>query len=244
MSILQATVVVPEPAEPKGPDPYPLVHGQRLDQPTFHDLYEQTSPKVKAELIGGVVYVASPVGSVHSAEHGRLVGVGFMYAAATPGVEMHDNGTVILGPDSEPQPDVMLRRVRGGTTHLGRRGTETTYVAGPPEFVAEVSYSTEAIDLNQKRDDYDRHGVGEYLVHRVRARAAVLFGRDAAGRLVELPPDADGLLRSRVLPGLWIDPMALVAGDSARLLAVLNAGLASPEHAAFVASLAATSPPP
>lgn len=237
MSVLQTPAVLAEPPAPTGPDPSPLVHGQRLDQPTFHELYEQTAPKVKAELIGGVVYVASPVGSVHSEEHGRLVGLGFVYAAATPGVAMHDNGTVILGPDAEPQPDLMLQRVRRGTTRLVRR-RETNYVSGPPEFVAEVSFSTERIDLNEKRADYDRYGVGEYLVHLVRTRAVILLGRDTAGQLVEIPPDADGLLRSRALPGLWIDPIALVAGDTVRLKSVLDAGLASAEHAAFVKTLA------
>ena len=238
MSVLQTTVTVPEPAAPKGPDPYPLAHGQRLDQQAFHELYEQTAAKVKAELIGGVVYVASPVGSVHSAEHGRIVTLAGMYEFATPGVDMHADGTVILGPDAEPQPDVTLRRLRGGRTRLIRRH-ETTYIAGPPEWVAEVASSTETIDLNQKRHDYDRYGVGEYLVHLVRTRAVVRFARDAGGHLVEVPPDADGLLRSVALPGLWLDPIALVAGDRPRLKATLDAGLASADHAAFAAAVAA-----
>ena len=238
MSVLQTTVAVPEPEPPKGPDPFPLIHGQRLDQEAFHESYEQTGAGVRAELIGGVVYVASPVGSVHGAEHGRLVTLAGLYDFATPGVEMYDDATVVLGPDAEPQPDVTLRRVRGGQTRLLRRH-QTTYIAGPPEWVAEVASSTETIDLNQKRHDYDRYGVGEYLVHLVRTRAVVRFARGAAGRLVEVPPDADGLLRSVALPGLWIDPIALVDGDKARLKATLNAGLASAEHAAVAAAVAA-----
>ena len=237
MTAMQTPAVTTEPAGPQGPDPHPLVHGQRLDQPTFHELYEQTGPSVKAELIGGVVYVASPVGSVHGAEHGRLVTLAGLYDFATPGVEMYDDATVVLGPDAEPQPDVTLRRVRGGGTRLLRR-QQTTYIAGPPEWVAEVAASTEAIDLNQKRHDYDRYGVGEYLVHLARTRAVVRFARDTAGHLVEVPPDADGLLRSTTLPGLWIDPIALVDGDKARLRAMLDAGLSSVEHAAFVSALA------
>ncbi len=237
MSVLRSTVTVtPEPAPPTGSDPHPLVPGQRLDQPTFHELYEQAGSDVKAELIGGAVYVASPVGSVHSEEHGRLVTLAGLYAFATVGIAVHNDGTVILGPDAEPRPDVILRRVRGGQTRLVRR-RETDYVAGPPEWVAEVASSTEAIDLNQKWHDYDRYGVGEYLVHLVRTRAVVRFGRDADGRLVELPPDADGVIRCRSVPGLWIDPIAVVAGDAARLLAVAQAGLASAEHEAFAASL-------
>ena len=31
--------------------------GQRLDQPTFHELYLQTPEKFRAELIDGVVYL-------------------------------------------------------------------------------------------------------------------------------------------------------------------------------------------
>ena len=52
-----------------------------------------------------------------------------------------------------------------------------------------------------------------------------------------MPPAADGILRSAVFPGLWLDPAALVRGDKARVKAVLQGGLDSPEHAAFVARL-------
>ena len=50
--------------------------------------------------------------------------------------------------------------------------------------------------------------------------------------------DRDGLYRSKVFPGLWLDPAALLRGDLAGVLATLDRGLASPEHAAFVAKLA------
>jgi hypothetical protein len=52
-----------------------------------------------------------------------------------------------------------------------------------------------------------------------------------------LPVGSDGLLRSRVFPGLWLDPRALVAQHGKKVLAVLDRGLASPDHAAFVADL-------
>jgi hypothetical protein len=53
-----------------------------------------------------------------------------------------------------------------------------------------------------------------------------------------MPPGADGILRSEVFPGLWLDPAAFLKRDGKRLLAVLRQGLAAPEHAAFVAKLA------
>ena len=55
-----------------------------------------------------------------------------------------------------------------------------------------------------------------------------------------LAPGSDGILRSELFPGLWLDPEALISGDGPRLIAVLQEGLASPERAAFVARLAAS----
>ena len=49
----------------------------------------------------------------------------------------------------------------------------------------------------------------------------------------------DGIYRSDGLPGLWLDPQVLVRGDRRRLRAVVDLGCATPEHAAFVARLAA-----
>jgi hypothetical protein len=52
-----------------------------------------------------------------------------------------------------------------------------------------------------------------------------------------LLPASGGIIRSEVFPGLWLAPAALLAGDLLRVLAVLQQGLASPEHAAFAAAL-------
>jgi hypothetical protein len=47
----------------------------------------------------------------------------------------------------------------------------------------------------------------------------------------------DGILRSTVFPGLWLDRNALLRGDLAAVLAVVQQGLASADHAAFIAGL-------
>ncbi len=52
-----------------------------------------------------------------------------------------------------------------------------------------------------------------------------------------LPAGADGVLRSRVLPGLWLDTAGLLAEDGARVLTRLQEGLQSAEHASFAAEL-------
>jgi Uma2 family endonuclease len=155
-----------------------------------------------------------------------------LYKAATLGTRAFDNSTQILGEDSEPQPDAALIVV-GGSTREDAEG----FLVGPPELAAEVALSSESYDLHSKKADYERYGIGEYLVVVLRLRRVIWFVREGGG-FVEMPPDADGIYRSRIFKGLWLDPAALLAGDTGRAQSVLNQGLGSPEHAAFVASLA------
>jgi Uma2 family endonuclease len=212
----------------------PLQHGERLDQKTFHARYEAMPPETRAELIGGVVYImSSPLKRPHGRTHGTLMHWLVEYEYATPGVESFDNATNILGEASEPQPDAcMLINVPG----VGQTHEEEEYIVGAPELVAEVAASREAIDFREKRDDYERAGVKEYLVVALRQARVVWFVL-RGGRFEELAPGPDGLLRSEVFPGLWLDPEALLRRDGLRLTAVLQQGLATPEHAAFVARL-------
>ena len=219
----------------KRPDPAipPELHdGARMDRTTFHRLYEQTPPDFKAELIGGVVYVASPLKVPHGRHHALLMGLLTNYAAVTPGTDLLDNTTAILGDESEPQPDAALR-IEDGSSHVD----DDDYLTGPPELIAEVSDSTVRLDLGAKRTDYEREGVAEYLVLVVPTRQATWFVRNEQDKFVELVPDADGLLRSRAYPGLWLDAEAFFAQDRARVLDAVRRGTASPEHAAFVAAL-------
>jgi hypothetical protein len=57
------------------------------------------------------------------------------------------------------------------------------------------------------------------------------------GRYEALPRDNQGWYRSETFPGLWLDVAALLRGDLPRVLAVLQQGMASDDHAAFVARL-------
>jgi Uma2 family endonuclease len=223
---------VTEPTAP--PAEVPELHsGDRMTQKEFHRIYTQMPEDFKAELIGGIVYVASPLKIRHGKSHIPLSALFFLYEAQTPGVECCDNTTVILSDEGEPQPDLFLRMLPeyGGQS----RTTEDDYVEGAPELIAEVAYSSRAIDLHDKRQEYARFGVLEYLVLNLRDRRLHWFDLRAG---TELTPDADGVYRIRTFPGLWIHGEALLARDSQRMLATLNQGLATPEHAAFVQRLA------
>jgi len=212
-----------------------LVAGQRLDQVTFHELYEAMPPGLRAELIDGVVSMPSPVGNQHSRAYPFPLFWLLCYEENTAGVEVFSDVTTLLGPRSELQPDALLRILPecGGQTVA-----DPQYVRGVPELVLEVSHSSRYTDLGPKLDDYERAGVLEYVV-RALEPDEVLWHVLLEGRLVAVPPDADGLYRSRVFPGLWLDPQGLLMRDTRRLRAVIDQGVATAEHAAFVARLAA-----
>jgi Uma2 family endonuclease len=220
----------------QGPESAPLEAGDHLDQPTFHARYEAASEDVKAELIGGVVHMSAALRRPHGRSSGLLIRWLGAYEDETPGVEVYDNATTIMGENSEPQPDacLIIQPECGGQMRV----TPDEYLQGAPEFAAEVASSTESYDLHSKKRDYERAGVREYLVVALRQQTVFWFvNRD--GTFEEQSPGADGIFRSEFFPGLWLDPAALIQWDSRRMQAVLQAGLATAEHTAFVQQLAA-----
>ncbi|MEM9185587.1 MAG: Uma2 family endonuclease [Planctomycetota bacterium] len=213
-----------------------LQAGDRLTREEFERRYDAMPRHVKAELIDGKVYMmASPVSSpMHGRPHARLVTWLVTYEASTPGVEATDNATVRLGVVDEPQPDTLLRVLPdcgGQTVNDGK------YIAGPPELVCEAAASSVNYDLHEKKDIYRRFGVKEYIVWRVEDRAIDWFAlRGEAYELLE--PNSEGIIASKVFPGLWLDAEALLSGNLKRVLEVVNTGATSQEHAVFVRRLA------
>ena len=215
--------------------PDTLVEGQRLDQPTFHARYEAMPPGTRAELINGVVLMPSPVGPAHGLAQFPVIAWLSFYLENTPGIQGMDNTSTAMGLKSEPQPDILLRIAPefGGQTQTDRR-----FVDGVPELLVEVSHMSRYTDLGPKFEDYERVGVLEYVVRAIEPDEVYWFVL-RKGRFVDLEPGPDGIYCSEVFPGLWLDPGALLAGDTRRLRAVVDMGCATPEHAAFVARLAA-----
>ncbi len=147
--------------------PPQLENGERADQKTFHGWYETTPADFKAELIGGEVVVASPLKVNHSEYHAQCMLWLAHYALATPGTRARDNGTAILGPDSEPQPDgaLVIDSACGGQSSINGDG----YATGAPELIVEIANSSGAIGLHRKKQDYERAGAKEYVVVMVRS---------------------------------------------------------------------------
>ena len=218
----------------------PLEPGDRLTRDEFERRYEAMPQEIKAELLEGVVHMPSPTRfRRHGRPHLHLITWLGHYESGTPGVEAGDNSTTRLDIDSELQPDAVLLidPAYGGQAHI----SADDYIEDAPEFVAEVTASSVSIDLHTKFQIYQRSGVREYLVWRVLERAVDWFVL-RSGQYERLVPDTQGVLRSEVFPGLWLDTAALLRGDIAGVLAAVQRGLASPEHQAFVAHLHPPSP--
>ena len=211
----------------------PLQSGDRLTRDEFERRYEAMPEGVKAELIEGTVYVMAPVNAVFHGipQFGLSAWLG-LYWLSTPGVEGSDNTTVRLDIANDPQPDLYLRIIKSGSSVLGDDG----YLNGSPELVVEVSASSASYDLGPKLNVYLRNGVREYIVQRTYDNAIDWFVL-RRGIYEPLSPGSDGIYRSEVFPGLWLDSEALLRGDIPAFHRAALGGIASPEHAAFVERL-------
>jgi Putative restriction endonuclease len=213
----------------------PLAAGQRLTREEFERRYEAMKDLKKAELIEGVVHVPSPIRFLqHTEPLAVLIHWLMTYRLATPGVRTGGEATVRLDPQNEPQPDAVLfiEPDCGGQARIDADG----YLEGAPELMTQVAASTTALDLGPRLEAYRRNGVNEYPVWRVADQELDWFVQRAG--LYERLPLSEGVYRSERFPGLWLDAAALLRGDLAAVVRTLQAGIASPEHAAFVAGLA------
>ena len=192
-------------------------------------------PGIRAELIGGVVVMPSPVGKRHYVTSANAVGWLWNYRMKTQGIELADNGSTALDDYGEVQPDAFLRILpeRGGQT-----SDHGKIIRGAPELIIEVAGTSKTTELGSKLADYERAGALEVVVLAIDPDEVHWHVR-REGRLVRMPPDFDGLYRSKVFPGLWLDLDAFFADDGLAIMATLERGLASDEHAAFIARLAA-----
>jgi len=204
-------------------DVQPLETGMRMDRETFHRVFCLHPEIKKAELIDGVVYVASPVTLIHSDPHASLITWCGMWAAYNPHTRISDNITVLMD-GKEFQPDMVLS-IR--PTHGGRVGfSSELYMTGSPELIGEIAVSSEALDIGPRMETYRSGGVGEYIIWRVLSQRIEWYVlRD--GQYVLLPADDAGIVRSEAFAGLWLDVPAMLSENMLAVLTTLRAGIAA-----------------
>ena len=193
-----------------------LENGDRLDRLEFERRYTASNIK-KAELIEGIVYVASPLRfTPHAEPHGRIIGWLIAYQAMTSGLKIGIEPTVRLDIDNEPQPDAVLFRLEGNA-----QIDEDGYITGAPELIVEIAASTVSYDLHAKKRTYERNGVKEYIVWRTLDQAIDWFVLEN-GQYVELAPDTAGIIHSQEFAGLRLNALAILNGDMSAVLKTLQ----------------------
>jgi Uma2 family endonuclease len=197
-----------------------LESGDRLTRAEFHRRYEARPDIRRAELIDGVVYVASPTRyDQHDEPATMMVSWAAAYAAKHADVRSGGSATLFLGEDSEVQPDAFLFLRR--STGAAARPNDDGYIVGAPQLVVEVAASTVYYDLHTKLDLYRRSGVLEYVVWRVLDEAIDWF-RLENSEYVRVEPDENGILESTVFAGLRLPVAAMIAGDMASVFAAVG----------------------
>jgi len=214
--------------------PEPLLPGQRLTREEFLRRWDALPELKNAELIDGIVYMPSPVSILHCEHDSVLIWWLTQFAIATPGCKCGNNGTWLML-ESAPQPDSALRIL---PEYGGQSSVEGSYGLGAPELAVEICASRATYDVGPKLALYQRAGVREYLTVTLDP-GEVVWRELVAGSYAPMTAGRDGILRSRVFPGFWLDGDAAMTEDGPRLQAVLNQGLASGEHVAFVRTLEA-----
>lgn len=220
--------------ELRSADPPPLEPGDRLTADEFERRYEAMPDGTKAELIEGIVYMQAAAKLSHGRPFGLMSTWIGNYSIATPGTEYALDATDRLDDSNQPQPDIALfiDSESGGQTTISDDG----YLTGGAELVVEIAGSSVAIDRGPKLRTYERHGVREYLIYRVAKQTIEWYVR-RENSLVLVRPDDDGVHRSEVFPGLWLDVAAALKRDGVATMATLDKGINSDSHAAFVKSL-------
>ncbi|HAN73807.1 MAG TPA: Uma2 family endonuclease [Planktothrix sp. UBA10369] len=208
----------------------PLENGDQLTRIEFERRCAAMSDEKKVELIEGIVYMAAALRyKSHGKPHASIMTWLGTYEAATPGVGLADNTTVRLDNDNELQPDALLRVEQGGQSII----SEDDYVEGAPELIVEIAASSASIDAHQKLKIYRRNNVQEYLIWRVYEQQLDWF-RLREGEYIKLLADSEGIIKSEIFPGLWLDEQSLLTGNLAQVLTILQQGIATVDHQNFI----------
>ena len=167
---------------------------------TFEEFCRISTGEEKADLIDGVIYVAT----LDTPAINELTGLFFVLLSGY--VEHKDLGTVFLhrvayrlDDLNGPEPDI-------GFVRKGRQlAIKREYVQGPPDLAAEIVIPESVeLDYDRKRKLYEQFGVREYwIVDDLEKKVTLLRRRQGSLRQVRA---RKGVLASSVVPGFWLRP--------------------------------------
>lgn len=183
---------------------------------SYEEFLEWCDEDTWAEWVDGEVIVLSPASDRHQDLADFLVSVLRVYA------EARDLGVIRSAPflmklERGREPDVLFV----AREHLDR--LKENYLDGPADLVIEiVSPDSVERDRGSKFVEYEAAGVKEYwLIDPLRERAE-FYQLDQEGFYRPVPPDGEGVYRSQVVPGFWLQVEWLWQAPLPKVLDVLR----------------------
>jgi Uma2 family endonuclease len=175
-----------------------------IDYETYRKLVEDGE---KADLIDGVIYMASPDKKTNNTLNGLLYVLIEQYTAARDidGFTFFSRFSCKLTDYRAPEPDVGY--VRPERVHL----VEENYMLGGPDIAVEiVSRDSRSRDYGIKRELYQTAGVAEYwIIDPLKSQTLFLRLEDEVYEPMEL--ERGHIFRSSVIAGFWLDVKWLFA---------------------------------
>ncbi|HTU91813.1 MAG TPA: Uma2 family endonuclease [Gemmataceae bacterium] len=167
---------------------------------TFEDFCEIIRDDQKADLIDGVIYMASPENTDANDLIGWLFTVMRVYTRRTKQGRIFGSRVALrLAEKHGPEPDIAFVH----TEHLNR--VKRGHVAGAADLAVEI-VSPESVerDYERKRELYQEYGISEYWIIDEMDQSVMLL-RLKTGEYRQVRPKK-GELHSKALAGFWLRP--------------------------------------
>jgi len=178
--------------------PIRQAQGRLPKRVTYEEFLAWADEDTLAEWVDGEVVMYTPASKLHQDV------AGFLTSVLRSLVELRHLGVVLSAPfqmklEQGREPDLLFV----AREHLER--LKETYLEGPADLVVEI-VSPESVgrDRGEKFYEYERAGIPEYWLIDPQAKRAEFYQLTAGGQYQLVLPDAEGVYRAAVLPGLWL----------------------------------------
>jgi Uma2 family endonuclease len=168
---------------------------------TYDDFCARVSEEQKADLIDGVIYMASPENTDANELMLWLAALMTFFAQRNKLGKVYGSRVACRFDDKNaPEPDILF--VLAANLNRVKRGG----IAGPADLAMEiVSPDSVERDYVKKKKQYQRFGIREYWIIDQEEKKVTLFRLDDKGKYREVRPRR-GVFHSNVLMGFWLDP--------------------------------------
>jgi Uma2 family endonuclease len=189
---------------------------------TFDEFCEIIREDQKADLIDGVIYMASPENTEANDLFVWLITLLNLY------VQEKELGTVFgqrvalrLNDRNGPEPDILVMK----SEHEDRilRG----HILGPADLAIEI-VTPDSIrrDYEDKRGLYEQHGIAEYWIIDEEQQTVTALRLNTRGKYREIKP-VKGVMNSTSLPGFWLRLEWLWESPRPKVMAIVRQLLGS-----------------